>query len=85
MQVASLVYLVVGGALALGIEAPPSHLVVAHEHPGHGLPSLLLVIGALGIFAWSLGWSERYRLQAAWVGGALSEFYLDRFRTILIS
>jgi uncharacterized membrane protein len=74
LQVASLVYLVVGAALALGLEAPPSQLLVAHAHPGHGLSSLLLLIGAVAVFAWSLAWNERYRLQAAWVAGALAVY-----------
>ena len=74
LQVASLVYLVVAAVLALGVEAPPSQLLVAHAHPGRGLPSLLLLIGAVAVFAWSLAWSASYRLQAAWVAGALSVY-----------
>ncbi len=74
LQIASLVYLVVGAALALGVEAPPSQLLVAHAHPGDGLPSLLLLIGAVAVFAWSLAWNGRYRLQAAWVAGALAVY-----------
>ncbi len=74
LQVASLVYLVLGAGWALVGEAPPSQLVNAHLHPGHGVPSLLLLIGAIATFAWSLGWRERYRLQAIWVAGALSVY-----------
>ena len=74
LQVAALVYLVVAALIALIGEAPPSNLVTAHAHPGHGLPSLMLLIGALAVFAWSLGWHARYRLQTVWVAGALSVY-----------
>jgi Predicted membrane protein (DUF2339) len=74
LQVAALVYLVVAALITLIGEAPPSDLVTAHAHPGHGLPSLLLLIGALAVFAWSLGWHERYRLRTIWVAGALSVY-----------
>jgi uncharacterized membrane protein len=74
MQVAALVYLALGALLALAEEAPPSHLVIGRAHPAHGVPSLLLVIGATAVFAWSLSWNERYRLQAIWVAGALSVY-----------
>jgi uncharacterized membrane protein len=72
LQVAALVYLVVAGAITLGLELPPSHLVAARAHPGHGLVSLVLLVAAVGVFAWSLSWHERYRVQAAWVAGALA-------------
>jgi hypothetical protein len=74
MQVAALVYLALGALLALGEEAPPSHLVIERAHPGHGVPSLLLVIGATAVLAWALSWNERHRLQAIWVAGALSVY-----------
>jgi hypothetical protein len=74
MQVAALVYLALGALLALGEEAPPSHLVIGRAHPGHGVPSLLLVIGATAVLAWALSWNERHRLQAIWVAGALSVY-----------
>ena len=74
LQGASLVYLVLGAGWALVGEAPPSHLVTARLHPGHGVPSLLLLIGAIATFAWSLGWRELYRLQAIWVAGALAVY-----------
>jgi hypothetical protein len=72
LHVASLVYLTVGAALTLAAEAPPSHLVMVRSHPGHGLASLVLLIAALAVFAWSLSWNERYRLQATWVAVALA-------------
>jgi hypothetical protein len=74
LQLAALVYLALGALLTLVEEAPPTHLVIARAHPGHGVPSLLLVIGATAVLAWSLSWNERYRLQAIWVAGALSVY-----------
>jgi len=74
LQVAALVYLVLGAGVTLVNETPPSDLVRAHSHPGHGIPSLLLVIGATLALAWALAWKERYRLQAIWVAGALSVY-----------
>jgi len=74
LQLASLVYLTFGALLALAEEAPPTHLVISRAHPGQGVPSLLLVIGATAVLAWSLSWNERYRLQAIWVAGGLSVY-----------
>jgi uncharacterized membrane protein len=74
LQVGALVYLSAGAALALVAEAPPSHFVTATPHPGAGVPTLLLVIAATAVLAWSLGWNERYRLQAIWTAGALSVY-----------
>lgn len=74
LQVASLVYLAFAALLTLADEAPPTHLLVSRAHPGHGVPSLLLVIGATAVFAWSLAWMERYRVQATWVAGGLSVY-----------
>ena len=74
LEVAALVYLALGALLALTEEAPPSHLVIGRAHPGQGVPSLLLVIGATAVLAWALSWSERHRLQAIWVAGALSVY-----------
>jgi uncharacterized membrane protein len=74
LTVASLVYLAFGALLALGEEAPPTHLLVSRAHPAHGVPSLLFVIGATAVLAWSLSWSVRYRVQAIWVAGGLSVY-----------
>jgi uncharacterized membrane protein len=74
LEVAALVYLVVAALITLVGETPPSDLVTAHAHPGHGLPSLLLLIAALAVFAWSLAWHERYRVQTVWVAGALAVY-----------
>jgi uncharacterized membrane protein len=74
LQLAALVYLGLGALLALGEEAPPSHLVIERAHPGHGVASLLLVVGATAVLAWALSWNERHRLQAIWVAGALSVY-----------
>src|SRR5439155_1359477 len=74
LQIASLVYLAFGALLTLAEEAPPTHLLVSRAHPGHGVPSLLLVIAATAVLAWSLSWNERYRLQAIWVAGGLAVY-----------
>jgi hypothetical protein len=74
LQLAALAYLALGALLALAAEAPPSHLVIERAHPGHGVASLLLVIGATAVLAWALSWNERHRLQAIWVAGALSVY-----------
>ena len=74
LQVASLVYLVLGASWTLVSEAPPSHLVSQMSHPGDGVPSLLFVIGALATLAWALGRHERLRLYAVWTGGALAVY-----------
>jgi uncharacterized membrane protein len=74
LQVGALVYLIAGAAVALVDQAPPSHLVMTRAEPGAGVPSLVLVVGAIATLAWALGWRERYRLQAIWVGGALAVY-----------
>ena len=74
LQIASLVYLAFGALLTLAEEAPPTHLLVSRAHPGHGVPSLLLVIAATAVLAWSFSWNERYRLQAIWVAGGLAVY-----------
>jgi uncharacterized membrane protein len=74
LQVASLVYLVFGTLVTLAEETPPSQLLVAHLHPGHGLASLVLVIAATATVAWSLGWNERYRFAAICAAGTLTVY-----------
>jgi uncharacterized membrane protein len=74
LQAAALVYLVVAALITLVAEAPPTQLVTATAHPGDGLVSLLLLIAALATFAWSLNWSERFRVAAGWVAGALGVY-----------
>jgi uncharacterized membrane protein len=74
LQVASLVYIVLAALPTFATEAPLTHLVTARIHPGHGLPSLLFLIGALAVFAWALGWSERNRLTTIWITGALAVY-----------
>jgi uncharacterized membrane protein len=44
------------------------------QHPGDGVPSLLLVIGATATLAWAIGWHDRYRLFAIWAAGALAVY-----------
>jgi uncharacterized membrane protein len=74
LQAAALVYLVVAGLITLVAETPPSHFVTEIAHPGDGLGSLVLVVGALAVFAWSLNWSERFRIQTVWAAGALAVY-----------
>src|SRR4029078_3538305 len=74
LYLGALLYLVAGGVIALIGGAPPSHFVSAMAHPGAGVPSVLLVIAATAVLAWSLGWRERYRLQAIWTAGALAVY-----------
>jgi len=74
LQAAALVYVIVAALITLVAETPPSQLVTATAHPGDGLASLLLLIGALSAFAWSLNWSERFRVAAGWVAGALGVY-----------
>jgi uncharacterized membrane protein len=74
LQAAALVYLVVAALITLVGETPPSHLVTATAYPSEGLASLALLIAALVAFAWSLDWSERFRVAAGWVAGALGVY-----------
>jgi uncharacterized membrane protein len=66
----SLVYLASGAFLALFLEATPANLVMARPHPGAGIPSLLLVIGA----TLALAWAARDRVEALWVAVGLSVY-----------
>jgi hypothetical protein len=74
LLVAAVAYLSLAALLALTEDAPPAHLLVARAHPGHGVGSVLLVIGATAVLAWALAWNERYRLYAIWTAGALSVY-----------
>jgi uncharacterized membrane protein len=74
LQLGSLVYLILAAVHTLLQEAPPSDLVTKGLHPGNGVPSLLLVIGATAVLAWALGRHGRYRLQAIWTAGALGVY-----------
>jgi uncharacterized membrane protein len=74
LQIASLVYLALGALHALIQEAPPADLVTKGANPGHGVPSLLLVIGATAALAWALSGRGREQLQAVWVAGALAVY-----------
>jgi uncharacterized membrane protein len=74
LQAAALVYLAGGAAIALIGEAPPSHFVTTTAHPGAGVASVVLVAAATAVLAWSLGWRERYRLQAIWIAVALAVY-----------
>jgi uncharacterized membrane protein len=72
LQAAALVYLVGAALITLTAETPPSHFLAELAHPGHGLASLLLLIGGVATLAWSLDWSEHFRIQAIWAAGALA-------------
>jgi Predicted membrane protein (DUF2339) len=74
LQTASLAYLVVAAVVTLVGETPPSHLVLPIAHPGDGLASLVLLLAASATFAWSLDWSERFRVAATWAAGALGVY-----------
>jgi hypothetical protein len=74
LQPASLVYLVVATLITLVAETPPSHFVTELAHPGHGFPSLVVVIAGIAVLAWSLDWSEQFRVQAIWAAGALAVY-----------
>jgi hypothetical protein len=53
LQVATGAYVFASAVVALGLEAPPTHLVVASEHPARGVAAVILLIGALVALAWS--------------------------------
>jgi hypothetical protein len=74
LQAASLAYLVAAAVVTLVGETPPSHLVMPIAHPGDGLASLGLLLAASATFAWSLDWSERFRVAATWAVGALGVY-----------
>jgi hypothetical protein len=74
LQAASVVYLVVAALITLIAETPPSHFVAELSHPGHGLASLALVVAGLAVLAWSLDWSEEFRIQSIWAAGALAVY-----------
>jgi len=74
LQAASLAYLVVAALITLVADTPPSHLVMPIAHPGGGLASLVLIAAAAGTLAWSLDWSERFRVAATWAAGALGVY-----------
>jgi uncharacterized membrane protein len=61
------VYIVLAAEAAFQ-HAPPSHLVVAHEHPARGLLDLLLVVVSLSALAWA---TTRAKLDARLSHGAL--------------
>jgi uncharacterized membrane protein len=48
---ASAGYLLISFVLTLAREAPPSHLVHANPHPGHGIASVAFVAAAAAVFA----------------------------------
>jgi hypothetical protein len=77
LQLASGAYVCLAGVAALGLEAPPTHLVVANEHAARGVASVLLLIGALVALAWSCRPAaeaddqERLQRVSLWAAGAL--------------
>jgi uncharacterized membrane protein len=67
-QLASLAYLVLTAGAAFN-ESPPTHLVVAHSHPAHGVVGLLLLTAAVSVFGWAL--QEGWRAISFWIVGLL--------------
>jgi hypothetical protein len=68
---ASLGYLVVTAGSAF-MHAPPSQLVVARAHPAHGLVGILLLTGAILVFAWGIRkLGEEWLEISLWVSGGL--------------
>jgi uncharacterized membrane protein len=52
--------------------APPSQLVVAHEHPAHAIADLLLLATALAAFAWAIGAVRQdWRAASLWASGVV--------------
>jgi predicted membrane protein DUF2339 len=80
LQVGSVAYVVASAVAALGLEAPPTHLVVANEHPARGIASILLLIGALLVFAWSCrptaegDVDDQVRRLTLWTAGTLAVY-----------
>src|SRR6266545_4985595 len=80
LQLAAAAYVLAAGVAALGLEAPPTHLVVANEHPARGVASILLLIGALVAFAWSCRPAaegddqEQLQRTSLWTAGTLSVY-----------
>jgi uncharacterized membrane protein len=80
LQFASGAYVLAAGVAALGLEAPPSHLVVADEHPARGVASVVLLIGALLAFAWSCrpaavgDEQEQLQRSSVWAAGTLAVY-----------
>jgi uncharacterized membrane protein len=60
LQAASALFLLVGAGYTLVLEAPPRDFIFAAEHPGSGIPSLVLVVLALLVF----GLCARHELPA---------------------
>jgi hypothetical protein len=75
-QLASVGYAAAADVATLGIEAPPTHLVVADEHPARGVVAVLLLIGALLALAWSSRRSavDRVEQPALWIAGTLGVY-----------
>jgi uncharacterized membrane protein len=74
LQAGSLAYLVLAAGITLVAETPPSHLVMPIARPGDGLASLVLLLAAVAMFAWSLDWNERFRNAATWAAAALGVY-----------
>jgi uncharacterized membrane protein len=64
LNVASTTYFLLGAAVALAFEAPPTDLVQASAHPASGVPSLLLVAAAGTALAATVRNTWR-----VWIGG----------------
>lgn len=54
------------------VHSPPWQLVVAREHPAHGIVGVLLLTSAVAVFAWAAGKVDgRWRSASLWAGGVL--------------
>ncbi|MDX6427052.1 MAG: hypothetical protein QOD52_2457 [Gaiellaceae bacterium] len=71
LQFAALAYLGFALVHTLVMEAQPNDVFVTQEHPGSGLPAVLLVLAGLLVFAYV---REAFRTALLWAGGALGLF-----------
>jgi hypothetical protein len=71
LQYGALAYLAFALVHTLVMEAQPNDVFVTQEHPGSGLPAVLLVLAGLLVFAYV---REAFRTPLLWAGGALGLF-----------
>jgi uncharacterized membrane protein len=67
----SLAYAVLTAGAAF-VHSPPWQLVVAREHPAHGIVGVLLLTGTVAVFGWAAAaLDERLRTLSLWTAGVL--------------